>query len=184
MHRRTVAAVITLMSTGLLPFTPAPAGAAGRTADNPDPRDTHCLAEFDVVLSPGLSGSPSTGTFTSNGETGSIVCQGPIGGQQVTGIGTRGEQGRFGVKDPDTCMGGEVDFTYSFTIPTAIGPKVMAGSGTATYGPLQGGHPYGGTFTGDRMYGKFSITPIEGDCVTTPVTKVRLKCDEWVVNET
>ena len=62
--------------------------------------------------------------------------------------------------------------------------RLASGGGTATYGPLQGGYPYGGTFTGQRMYGKFEVTPIEGDCVTTPVTRVHLRCDEWVVTET
>ena len=183
MGRRTIVAVVVTF-IGLMPVDAASAGAAGGTAENPNPKDTHCLAEFDVVLSPGLSGSPSTGTFTTQGETGSIVCHGPIQGFEVTGIGTRGEEGRYGVKDPDDCMGGEAAFTFSFTIPTVGGKQVVNGAGTSTFGPLQGGYVYGGTFTGERMYGKFEITPVEGDCVTTPVTMVHLRCDEWVVNET
>lgn len=187
MGRRTVVAVVMLMFTGLMPFAPASAGAAQGTPENPDPNDTHCLAQFDMTLSPGLSMAPTTGTLTSHGESGTNTCDGPIDGQSVTGVGTRGEDGRYGIgaMGPTSCTSseGQGEFAFSFTMPTTAGPQRVSGTFLATYGPLQGGHLYGGTFTGDRMYGKFTVTPIEGDCVTTPITKVRLHCDEWVVNE-
>ena len=67
-------------------------------------------------------------------------------------------------------------------MPTASGVEHVASTFVATYGPFEGGGVYGGTFTGERMYGKFTVTPTEGDCVTKPLTKVRLHCDEWVMN--
>lgn len=183
MRTRSVITALVLALLGTLPLGAVPADASPMPGDvEGRPGDTHCLAEFDVVVSPGLSNAPSSGTFTSNGETGTITCHGPINGWQPTGIGSRAEAGDYGVKDPDTCGGGEASFTFSFTIPTVGGNQHVTGTGTATYGPLQGAAPYGGTFTGERMYGKFQATPVEGDCVTSPVTKIHLRCDEWVVS--
>lgn len=186
MHRRTVTTLVVLLLTGWVPFGTAPAGAAERTADNPDPNDTHCLAEFDLTASPGVSHTPSTGTLTTHGETGTNTCDGPINGKQVTGTGTRGEDGRYGINGPISCtkLDGQSFLDFSFTMPTREGPQHVTGTFIATFGPLQGGGVFGGTFTGDRMYGKFTVTPVEGDCVTAPITKMRLHCDEWVINET
>jgi hypothetical protein len=183
MRTRTVVAAVALALVGPVPLHPTSAGAAGGTPEQPNTKDTHCLAVFDLTFSPGISMSPSSGTATSHGETGTNRCDGPINGKQVTGPGTRGEDLRYGVRDSGTCSGGKSDVTFSFTMPTADGVERVVSTFVAEYGPLQGGGAYGGTFTGERMYGKFTVTAIEGDCVTKPITKVRLHCDEWVVNE-
>src|SRR5207237_9366321 len=52
-----------------------------------DDSGTPCAFEADVSLSPGLSRSPSSGTFDTNGESGTLDCQGNVGGQPVTGRG-------------------------------------------------------------------------------------------------
>lgn len=185
MYRRTVMALVVLVLTGLVPVGTAPAGATERTAENPNPNDTHCLAEFDIVLSPGLSGVPSSGTLTTNGETGTITCDGAIKGHQAAGLGRRGEVGRYGTDGPDTCAsGGEAEVSFSFTIPTTGGDQHVVGTLTVAYGPLKGGTLYGGTLTGPQMYGKFEVVPLEGNCLTTPLTRVHVRCDEWVINET
>lgn len=187
MYRRTVIALVVLVVLafpGVVPLGAAPAGAAERSAENPNPNDTHCLAEFDVVLSPGLSGVPSSGTLTTNGETGTITCDGPINGYQAAGLGRRGEVGRYGTEGPDTCAGGEAEVSFSFTIPTTGEDQQVVGTLTVDYGPLKGGIPYGGTFTGPQIYGKFTATPLEGNCLTAPVTRVHVRCDEWIINET
>ena len=185
MRRRTVVVIVAVVLTviGLAPLHPAQAGAAQGTPEKPNPKDTHCLAEFDLTFSPGITMSPSSGTATSHGETGTNRCDGPINGKQVMGTGTRGEDASYGVRDAGTCSGGEADVAFSFTMPTADGAERVVSTFVAKYGPLQGGGVYGGTFTGERMYGKFTVTPIEGDCITEPLTKVRLRCDEWVINE-
>ncbi|MGH9035223.1 MAG: hypothetical protein ACRD0O_05610 [Acidimicrobiia bacterium] len=185
MYRRTIITLVVLAILGVVPLGTAPAGAAERTAENPHPDDTHCLAEFDIVLSPGLSSVPSSGTLTTNGETGTITCEGPIKGYQAVGLGRRGEVGRYGTDGPDTCAsGGEAEVSFSFTIPTAGGDQHVVGTLTVDYGPLEGGNFYGGTLTGPQMYGKFEVVPLEGNCVTTPVTRVHVRGDEWIVNET
>jgi hypothetical protein len=184
MRSRSAVVVALLIFSSLTPLAADPSGAAQGTPDHPNPNDTHCLAEFDLTFSPGVSMSPSSGTATSHGETGTNRCDGPINGKQVTGVGTRGEDLRYGVRDSGTCSGGETDVTFSFTMPTADGPERVVSTFVAKYGPLKGGSAFGGTFTGPRMYGKFTVTLIEGDCITKPVTKIRLHCDEWVINET
>jgi hypothetical protein len=181
-NRSAFAAVVFVLAWTLPLGSPVGAGAMPGDVEG-RPGDTHCLAEFDVVISPGLTNSPSSGTLTTNGETGTITCDGPINGYQPTGVGTRGEVGHYGVNGPDTCgSGGEAEVSFSFTIPTTGGDQHVVGTFTVDYGPLEGGSLYGGTLTGPQMYGKFDATPVEGDCVTTPLTRVHLRCDEWVVN--
>lgn len=44
-----------------------------------------------------------------------------------------------------------------------------------TYGELSTkGGVVSGTFTGDRFSGTFEFTPMEGDCFTSPITKVHV----------
>ncbi|HYT38233.1 MAG TPA: hypothetical protein VEN99_01915, partial [Acidimicrobiia bacterium] len=61
-----------------------------------DDAGTPCAFEVDVSLSPGLSRSPSSGTFGSKGESGTLDCQGNVGGQPATGRGTFGAEGHYG----------------------------------------------------------------------------------------
>lgn len=181
-------ASLLLASTAILPpFAGSPAGAAGTSAEQfpKSPQDTHCLAEFDITFSPGVSNAPSSGTFTSHGETGTMHCDGPVNGKPVTGTGSRGETGRYGLDGPNTCtkLDGRGDAAFSLTMPTADGDEHIADLATITYGPLQGGGVLGGTLESKRMYGTFQVTPIEGDCVTTPITRAHVRCEEWIVNE-
>src|SRR5258706_9801284 len=71
-------------------------GAVVRVAGAADESSTPCAFEADVSLSPGLSRSPSSGTFTTKGESGTLDCQGDVGGgQPATGRGTFGADGRY-----------------------------------------------------------------------------------------
>ena len=136
---------------------------------------TNCVAEVVLELNPGLSNEPNSGTFTSNGETGQVECDGPVNGKETTGKGTWGVAGDLGTKDPDSCTsGGEGDADQSATHPTADGSEKFANQATFTYGALQGGGTFGGEFTGDRADGTFEVVPEEGDCVSKPITKVRV----------
>jgi len=66
-----VSSAMAFLLASALPVTPV--GAADGTP---------CTMELDLTTSPGLSASPSSGTFTSNGETGTISCNGPVNGRQ------------------------------------------------------------------------------------------------------
>jgi hypothetical protein len=127
---------------------------------------TNCEATFEGDLSPGLTVADGrSGTFTSHGETGTMVCDGPVYGASPTGSGTYGASGHYGTKDPDTCALGEGDYAISATIPTAGGAVDLSDQGTFTRRGLRG------DFGGKRYSGTFDFAPKEGDCVTKPVTK-------------
>ena len=120
-----------------------------------------CGAEGDFTADPGLSTSPSSGTVTTGGETGTLSCKGG-------GKGTMGFDGRYGTKDPDTCSsGGEGANTAVFKFADG---KEVTDEVEFTYGPFQGG-ALGGSFKGARSSGTFEVTPTEGDCVSKPLSK-------------
>lgn len=168
-----VVALATLVSTGL-------AGARGAAQESDS---TPCTAEFDLTLSPGLSNTPSSGTFTSGGETGTIECQGNVNGKKATGPGTFGSEGRYGTEDPDTCTsGGEGEAIQTFTVPTVDGDERVVNEGTITYGALEGGGLISGRFRGPRFSGTFEVTPTKGDCVTEPVTEIHVSLEGTLTN--
>ena len=168
MITRRVLLAITLPFLAIPGISAAPAdGASGAT---------QCTFEHDVVASPGLSTSPSSGTVTTNGETGTFVCDGPVNGKQPTGSGTSGTDGRYGTKGADTCQsGGEGDVVMSMTIPTSSGPEHIKNTGTFDFGAFKAGAPFSATFQGDRMSGTMEVQPIDGDCASKPVTRYHVK---------
>jgi hypothetical protein len=149
--------------------------AVGGAAPIQATEGTRCTFEFEIILSPGLSMSPSSGTHRSAGP-GTLDCSGLVNGKSPTGTGILEEEGRYGTKDPDTCMGAEGDGVDKLTIPTAGGIETVLSEFTFTVGnklPSRGGLG-AGEFKGTRFTGSFDFTPIEGDCVTAPVTKARV----------
>lgn len=70
-----------------------------------------------------------------------------------------------------------------FTLPTAGGEVTITNPITFTWRPLPdpegwGGVPSGamisGEFEGESVSGTFEVVALEGDCLTTPVTRVLL----------
>jgi len=162
MHsRRTSVAIM----VALLVLTVTAIGSPGRAVRAAGP--TACTFNMDNAISPGLSTSPSSGTFTSNGETGTITCDGPVNGKQPSGPGKIGQSGHY----QGTCQsGGSGDFVATLTIPTSSGAQHVTDTGTLTFGGIQGGL-FNAQFQGDRMSGTAQVRPTQGDCVTTPTTK-------------
>ena len=155
-----VAAVAAFMAT-----TASPGSASG-------PK-TQCTFTSTITLQPGLSVVPSTGTFSSGGETGTVTCDGPVRGIVPTGPGTLGVDGRYGTKDPDTCFGGEGDGRFHFTFPTATGQGKRSNVFTFSFSLI--GLSRSG-FTGDGFGGGFDeVQPEDGDCLDRPVTKLVVK---------
>ena len=134
---------------------------------------TTCTFDFDVVATPGLSTEGTSGTVRSDGENGTVTCDGPVNGAGPTGQGTSGYDGYYGTADPDTCQnGGEGKGTFSITVPTADGEeKVVDDKNIFEYGALKGGALISGTFDGARMSGTFEARPMKGDCASAPVTE-------------
>ncbi|HEU5447807.1 MAG TPA: hypothetical protein VFW57_02245 [Acidimicrobiia bacterium] len=120
-----------------------------------------CTAEGDLVITPGLSTSPSSGTYGTD-QPGTLNCKGG-------GKGTVEPAGKYGTKDPDTCSsGGEGAGKATFTF--ADGKTVVDDAIEFTYGPFQGG-ALGGSWKGSRSSGTFEVTSADGDCVTRPISK-------------
>ncbi len=133
---------------------------------------TTCEARSEFEFKPGFWRDGNSGTFTTNGETGTVTCDGPINGKMPTGPGTYGASGHYGTKDPDNCNNAEGDYHNSITVPTADGTQKVANDGTWVVGAFRGGGAFGGEFKGETADGTFETTPKEGDCVTSPMTKV------------
>ena len=79
--RRTGAALAAATACALL--ATASAQAAGATS-------AVCTPRISVTISPGFSLAPSSGTLTSHGQRGTLICTGKVGGHRVTGPGTVG----------------------------------------------------------------------------------------------
>ena len=141
-----------------------------------DEAGTPCAFEVDVTLSPGLSRSPSSGTFRSRGESGRLDCQGNVGGHPATGPGTFGAEGRYGIDgDGDDCRSkeGRGDGTAHFTVPVEGGSQHVDDPFTMTY--RIDGRSVVGEITGQRFTGAFDVTKADGDCLWHPITKIHLK---------
>ncbi len=152
-------------------------------ADEPD---TPCQADIIVDLDPGVSVQPSSGSFTSTGEQGKLVCSGKVNGKTPSAGGTGGADGKYGVDGPNSCakLDGKTIFTVSATLPTEGGEIKFVDKVTGNYAPLQGNWIFGGAFKGPKSYGIFRFTPTGPDhnCVVGPVKSLAVQADAWVIN--
>jgi hypothetical protein len=142
-------------------------------ADEPG---TPCTFEADVSLSPGLSRSPSSGSFTTRGESGTLDCQGDVGGQPASGRGTFGAEGRYGTDGGgDSCRSrqGRGDGTAHLTVPVDGGTQHVDDRFTLTY--RVDGRSVVGEITGERFTGTFDVTKADGDCLWHPITRIHVK---------
>jgi hypothetical protein len=138
---------------------------------------TRCTYAHEVHLTPGLSTEGSSGTFGNVG--GTLDCDGPFLGIEPTGPGSFHDTGSYGTKDPDTCQGGgEGAGTIVFTFPTADGERSVSSTYTMVHGGLST-RPSEGILAlrveSDDWVAEGSATPIEGNCITRPVTRIRDK---------
>lgn len=175
------AVLVLALPTSLALAEAADSGSAGSSAGAP------CVGEWEITLSPGLGLDPSSGIYTSGGQTGHLVCDGTIDGVPITGPGTYGEAGRYGVADSDDCLGADGDTVgrADLTLPTTRGPlHLHERPARGTFGPLQGGGLVGGTFAGPRFHGTYTALPLVGDCVTAPITRVRISVRGWISDVT
>jgi hypothetical protein len=150
--------------------------SASTASARADDQGTPCAFEVEVSLSPGLSRSPSSGTFDSQGESGTLDCQGDVGGRPATGRGTFGAEGRYGTAGGgDDCQSkeGRGDGTAHLTVPVEGGSEHVDDPFTLTY--RVDGRSVVGEITGQRFSGVFDVVKAEGDCVWHPVTRIRIK---------
>ena len=134
---------------------PAVSGAA--------PAPTVCDFTLEVLISPGLSLTPGSATY--QGEGGTVVCVGPVGGQQTTGAGTLSGAGVLGLFTGAVCPQGVGGGTFSLSIPTSEGQVEQTDDSTFNWAGSAG------ELSGERISTTFELTPLDGDCVSTPVTR-------------
>jgi hypothetical protein len=121
-----------------------------------------CSFEVPVTLSPGLSAmTPTSGTFTTGGQTGKLMCHGDAYGKAITGPGTIGYDGKL---DSQTCSSGTGTGTAKLVLPTTEGPMEFSYDFTFQRAALLG------SFMSDYYSGGFGFMPTKGDCFTAPVT--------------
>jgi hypothetical protein len=134
-----------------------------------------CSVTFVIILDPGFSMEASTGEHYSDGP-GVLNCEGVVNGRPITGAGTVHDSGPYGTQDPDSCMSGsEGSGIDHIVLPTADGPVTIDSEYTYTAAKFENKGPFNGQFTGTRFTGTFEFRPLEGDCVTKPVTKIEVK---------
>jgi hypothetical protein len=166
--KRTIRA---LLATGL-----AVTGTiSGLTSSEAAADGADCLVDVDLFMTPGLSAAPSSGTFSSNGEKGSAECEGVVNGKEITESALYGVMGKYGAKDPDSCLtGGDFELSQTFVLPVADGFERVEGTAKLVFGALDGGGPLTGPFTSDRFSGTVELMPEKGDCVSAPITRLRV----------
>ena len=170
MRRKSLLIVLAL--AGFMTPTSRPAHAGG---------EVHCVNVHEVTLSPGLSIQGTSGSINVP-TVKTMECHGPINGRMPTGVGSYGEEpGRYGTADPDTCQeGGEGEGVFFATIPTTDGDLQLRAPYTFTFGDLATNPGFvSGEFAGDGVRGTFKVAPVEGDCVSGPITRVRVNAEFW-----
>ena len=135
----------------------APAQAAGKTA-------AACASQFTATINPGFTAVPSSGTQTTNGQTGTIACVGKIAGRRITGFGTIGFDATY---TEGTCASATVTGTVRATIPTKAGDQHLVGALTARRTALIVRAQV--QFDGIHYSGIGSAIPLQGNCVVTPL---------------
>ncbi len=129
-----------------------------------------CTVTATLNLSPGLwYFTPTSGTNTSLGETGTLSCTGSINGKTITGPGSVGFDATY---TNSTCAAVNGGGTWFFTVPTSGGPVHREGpySGPAI-GPVI---PFQGWFADGYATGAGPVMPTQGDCLLSPLTKANL----------
>ena len=134
--------------------------------------ETFCIGRSEVVeLSPGVSMKPSAGTGHTV-VTGAVECTGPIEEHQPTGPISTTHFFNYGYAGPDTCTDMEIKGWVDYSVPTATGLVVLRNHFTETVKPLSDpSHTL--MFNGDRFSGRALIQSAEGDCVTSPLTRLK-----------
>lgn len=136
-----------------------------------------CTVTFVIVLDPGFSVRSSTGTHRSE-QPGVLNCDGTVNGRTITGPGTIADEGLYGTSDGDSCLSGsEGTGVDHITLPTAEGPETVRSHFEYTAAKPSNGSPLRGQFTGTRFSGTFDLRPLEGDCLTAPITKVEITAE-------
>jgi hypothetical protein len=117
--RRRIAGALAALTTAALLAAP-PAHAAGTTS-------AVCTTLFTATVAPGFTLIPGTGTVSTQGDNGLLVCAGTIDGHRVTGPGRVGVHYTY---SRGSCLAHLGAGTVTFSVPTTAGTKHMTGAVT------------------------------------------------------
>ncbi|MDQ3678372.1 MAG: hypothetical protein M3401_16500 [Actinomycetota bacterium] len=161
-HRRLrIAGALAALATVAL-LAAAPAHAADATS-------ALCTNRFTITITPGFSMTPTSGTVTTHGQTGSITCVGEIDGHRVTGPGTMGIDETY---THVTCLSSVISGTIRISVPTTAGIKHMVGALTVKRTALVV-QPEA-RFPRARFSGIGIVVPTQGNCFVTPLRQALL----------
>jgi hypothetical protein len=153
---------------GILAGSLGPVGLA--RADGPSA--AICAWTGRATFSPGLTLTPQHGTLQFEERSGSIDCQGTVRGAEVTGPGTLGLQGEYGLGPlaeafgGGACHEGGAQFVFAITLPTKRGPVELSTTANAEHvGPI-------GQYQGPSFSGVLRFSPATGDCLNSPATEL------------
>ena len=118
-----------------------------------------------MQVSPGLSAfTPTSGRVDNAGLLGSETCTGDPLGYEATGPIRTEHHIEYGVDGPSTCTDLSMRGYALHHIPTADGVVTVRNDFTAGLG----------SFQGTKFSGTYGFVPLEGDCVTAPLTKFKV----------
>ncbi|MFR9806011.1 hypothetical protein ACL02T_27540 [Pseudonocardia sp. RS010] len=124
-----------------------------------------CTGEEVLQVSPGLSAlTPGTGRVDNAGVLGTETCLGDALGYTATGPIRIEHHIEYGVDRPSTCTDISMKGYALHHIPTADGVVTVRNDFVATLGAFQG----------EKFSGTYGFVPLEGDCVTAPLTKFKV----------
>jgi hypothetical protein len=129
-----------------------------------------CSATIPLNISPGLLALTRTqGSNQSLGETGSLSCLGTLDGHPVAGPGTVGFTGTY----DGTCNSTSGTGTWSFSLPVDDNgvTRVVHHGGAYTAPGLSLVIIFTGDFETGRLAGTGPVLPVQGNCLTQPMTK-------------
>jgi hypothetical protein len=145
------------LAAWLAPAVPANAMAAEKS--------TTCYGSEVLAANPGLSLLTGTvGRIDNAGVKGTEKCDGPAAGYEATGPIRTEHHIRYGV---DTCREVHMIWYAVHSIPTKDGIIEVKNDFTAGLG----------TFSGKKFSGYYTVVPLQGDCVSAPLTRFRV---DWV----
>jgi hypothetical protein len=163
MSRRLVVALVTVGFLGSV-VVAAPASQAESS--------TVCVGRGDAFeLRPGLSMAAGSGTGVTV-VAGQVQCTGPLDGYQPTGPITSRHFFTYGDHRANTCTHFEARGWVDYYVPTSNGIVVLRNNFT---GGIKLSDPADAmVIHGDHLTGRAFVQSVEGDCVTTPLTKMEV----------
>ena len=155
LHKAVVITAALALACGAVAVGAAPSGAES---------GTHCTFQHVPDLKPGVSYNPSSGNFIDPGG-GTAECKGAVNGS--------GGYTDSGTYSNATCQGGGLaEGDPSFT----IGGQTFTDHVKIVFGKQPSTNGKGivhATFEGDKVKGTIELTPTKGDCISSPVTKLK-----------